>query len=252
MTATLALILIGIGKAGFGGGVGLVAVPLMALTIPVADAVALMLPLLMIMDIFSIQHYYTLFNQRIIFTMIPGAVVGIMLGGLYFHQFSADERTMRMGIGILALAFVLFQASRALIFGRLTKSNPSPIIGVIMGGISGFTSTLAHAGGPPASIYILPQQLPRQGFVGTTVVFFFLVNWIKMIPYSYLGLFQVGDLLTILILCPICYLGVRLGIYLNGRVDEQWFNRIVYTLLFLTGLQLASGRNLHDLFTISL
>lgn len=245
-TAILALLLVGIGKAGFGGGVGIVATPLMALTIPVADAAALLLPLLMIMDVFSMQHYWRTYDRRSILLMLPGAVAGIAVGGLFFGYFSGNERVLQLGIGVLALLFVLFQVARRLILGALEGKRPPDAAGVALGSVAGFTSTLAHAGGPPAAVYLLPQQLPRQIFVGTTVIFFAAVNWIKVVPYSYLGLLRVGNLAVILLLSPICFLGVRLGIYLNGRVNEVWFNRVVYTLLFFTGLQLVLGRNLLD------
>jgi len=32
---------------------------------------------------------------------------------------------------------------------------------------------------------------------------------------------------------------VRLGVYLNRRVSEVWFTRVVYTFLFLAGIQLV-------------
>ncbi|MCB0145938.1 MAG: sulfite exporter TauE/SafE family protein, partial [Caldilineaceae bacterium] len=244
ISAILALLLVGIGKAGFGGGVGLVATPLMALTIPVADAAALLLPLLIIMDMFSIYHYYGEYDRTSIRLLLPAAVVGIAIGGLFFGYFSHNERIMRVGIGVVALLFVLYQLGKAVIVGALTGSRPPAWLGMLLGGMAGFTSTLAHAGGPPVAIYLIPQRLPRQTFVGTTVVLFTLINLIKLIPYGYLGLLRVGNLTTILILAPICFLGVRLGIFLNGKVNETWFNRVVYTLLFLTGLELVSGQSL--------
>jgi hypothetical protein len=113
-----------------------------------------------------------------------------------------------------------------------------------MGAISGFTSTLAHAGGPPVAMYLLPQKFPRDLFVGTTVIYFAVVNLVKLIPYHTLGLLRVGDLATIMILAPLTYVGVRLGIYLNRRFTDLWFNRLVYTILFLTGVQLVLGKNM--------
>jgi uncharacterized protein len=248
VTAVLAVILVGIAKAGFGGGAGVIATPLLALTIPVTQAAALLLPLLVIIDMISIYHYRKNFDRTSIRLMVPSAVVGIAIGGLFFGTFSSNERVLKLGIGLLAVAFVLFQLFRTQILGKLAGKRPSTTSGIFFSGLAGFTSTLAHAGGPPAAIYLLPQQLPRQLFVGTTVVFFTAVNLIKLIPYSFLGLLKVGNITTILVLSPLCYLGVRLGIYLNGRFTDKWFNRLIYSLLFLTGIQLIMGRSLLDLF----
>jgi len=171
VTAVLAIILVGVSKAGFGGGTGLIATPLLALTIPVADAAALLLPLLIVADMFSIYHYWHSFDRRIIRLMLPAAAVGIGLGALFFDAFSQNDRGLKFGIGLLSILFVLFELFRTQIFDRLGEKRPSTGSGIILSSIAGFTSTLAHAGGPVATMYLLPQQLPRQVFVGTSVVF---------------------------------------------------------------------------------
>lgn len=235
------------GKSGFGGGLGLLAVPLMALTIPPVEAAALLLPLLLIMDMFSIRHYYGTYDKRTLRILLPATVVGIVLGGLFFRQFSSDERLLRLGIGVVGLLFVGIQVLRGFIMGQLQAYRMPDMVGRAIGVIAGFTSTLVHAGGPPANIYILPQKLPRQIYVGTTVTLWTTVNLIKLIPYAILGLLPISSLATILVLSPFCYMGVRLGIFLNGRVNEIWFLRAVYTLLFFTALQLVVGQNIVSL-----
>jgi uncharacterized membrane protein YfcA len=244
LTAVLAILLVGISKAGFGGGTGLIATPLLALTIPVAEAAALLLPLLIIADMLSIYHYWGKFDRRIIRLILPAAVVGIIFGSLFFGFFSQNERILKVGIGVLSVAFVLFELFRTRILDQLDEKRPSDASGIFFSGLAGFTSTLAHAGGPPLTIYLLPQNLSRRLFVGTTIVFFTAVNLFKLIPYSYLGLLRIGNLTTILILSPLAFVGVRIGVILNGRFTDKWFKRLIYILLFLTGLQLILGQNL--------
>jgi uncharacterized protein len=236
--------MIGISKAGFGGGVGAVATPLMALTISVTDAAAILLPLLIIADFFSLRHYWKVYDRHSMKLLLPGGLIGIMIGALFFGYFSNNERILKMGLGAIALAFVMFQVIRSLLLGAMIKSRPADPVGVALGVAAGFTSTLAHAGGPPATMYLLPQQLPRHIFVGTNVLFFALLNLVKLAPYAYLGLLRVGNITTILILAPLAYVGVRLGVYLNKRFTDRWFNRLVYSLLFLTGLELVTGRSI--------
>ena len=244
VTAALAVLLIGISKAGFGGGVGAVATPLMALTISVTDAASILLPLLIVADIFSIRHYWQTYDRPSIRLMLPGAIIGIALGALLFGYFSDNERILKMVLGAVSLIFVVYQLTRSLIVGALVKSRPPAAAGVALGAAAGFTSTLAHAGGPPATIYLLPQQLPRQIFVGTNVIFFAILNLVKLVPYAMLGLLRVGNVATILLLSPLAYVGVRLGIFLNKRFSDRCFNRLIYALLFLTGLELVTGRSL--------
>ena len=238
------MVAVGIAKAGFGGGIGVIATPLMALTVPVTDAAALMLPLLIVCDFFAVKHYRTCLDRRSVGLMLPGAVVGVGAGGFFFAYFLDNQRALEVGLGVLALGFVFFQGVRVLLLGFLEKRHPPALEGIAMGAISGFTSTLAHAGGPPVSIYLLPQRLPRDLFVGTTVIFFAALNQIKLIPYYSLGLLKIGNLMTILLLAPLSYIGVRLGIYLKERFTDVWFNRVVYSVLFLAGVQLILGKSL--------
>jgi uncharacterized protein len=96
------------------------------------------------------------------------------------------------------------------------------------------------------TIYLLSQKLSPTLFVGTTVVFFAATNFVKLIPYGYLGLLRVGNIWTSLLLAPLCYLGIRLGIYLNRHFSEICFKRIICAGLFLTGIQLIMGKSLID------
>ena len=242
--ATLSVVFVGIAKAGFGGGVGVVATPLMALTIPVADAAAILLPLLIVCDFFAVAHYQKMFDRRSIKLLVPGSAVGIGVGALFFGYFAANERVLQIGLGLLAALFVLYQTLRGALAEVIQKRDSHGAEGVLMGAVAGFTSTLAHAGGPPATIYLLPQKLPREIFVGTTVVFFAAVNQIKLIPYIGLDLLTIGHLGTIAFLAPFSYVGVKLGIFLNTRFTDLWFNRVVYVVLLVTGVQLILGRSL--------
>lgn len=243
-SALASVLLIGISKAGFGAGVGVIATPLMALTIPTAEAAALLLPILIISDFMAIRQYRSRFDKRNLTILLPGAMVGIVLGWFFFGYFRGNESVLKIGIGILALAFVAFQLLHARLTGVLKARRPPAAEGVCWGVVSGFTSTLAHVGSPPAMVYLLPQNLPRDIYVGTTIYFFTVTNVVKLIPYAELGLLRVGNLSTIALLLPVTYLGVRLGYFLNHKCSDKWFNRLIYGLLTLTGLQLVSGFDL--------
>ena len=238
--AVVAVLFSGISKAGFGGGVGMVSTPLLALSIPVVDAAAIMLPLLIACDLFSVFHYRARFDARNVRILLSGAVVGIGIASLFFGYFRGNDSVLRAGIGILAIGFVVFQVMRSVIFGLINKHQPGKVQGVLMGVVSGFTSTLIHAGGPPVAVYLLPQKMPRDRYVGTTVIYFAIVNAVKLIPYSGLGLLHIGQWSTILVLAPFAFIGVRLGVWLNRRFSEVWFTRLIYGILLITGIQLIS------------
>lgn len=247
-TALSAALLIGIGKGGFGGGIVAVATPLVALSTSVTDAAALLLPVLLAADVFAVYSYRKSFDRANIKLLLPFATLGIVFASLFFSQFSSNERALKLGIGLIAVGFVVFQGMRSVILQRLQSSKPAAFWGAILGTTAGFTSTLAHVGGPPMLIYLLPQNLPKNLFVGTNAVLFFAINLIKLIPYALLGLLSLSNLSLSLVLIPVAFIGIRLGVFLNRIVSQRVFDGFIYGLLLLTGLELISGRSLVQLF----
>ena len=244
--AVAAVLLTGISKGGFGSAIGVAATPILALTISAADAVALLLPLLLVADLFALRQYRRQIDSRVLKMLLPGAVVGIGLGWLFFDYFSDNESVLKMAIGVLALGFVVFQMLRNRFVSALFEQNiPGGRADRMQGGFwgmtSGFVSTLAHVGGPPVLVYLLPKQLPRELFVGTTVLFFLVVNLVKLVPYSQLGLLRVENLAVVALLAPLAWIGVKLGVLLNRRFTDLWFTRVIYVVLTLTGFQLVFG-----------
>jgi hypothetical protein len=234
LAAVPAILIAGISKGGFGGGIALVAVPLLALVIPPAQAAAIMLPILLVMDAIGVAAYRRLFDVAALKAMLPGALLGVAAGGLAFGLLSAS--TMRLIIGVIALAFVASYA-----FGgaaRRVAREPSASLAAVCGALSGFTSTLAHAGSPPAQIYLLPLRLDKTVFVATSVIFFAAVNLAKLVPYALLGQLGVTNLGTALVLTPLAALGMALGLKLHHRVDPATFYRLCYVFVAITGVKL--------------
>ncbi|MEX2373394.1 MAG: TSUP family transporter, partial [Dehalococcoidia bacterium] len=99
-------------------------------------------------------------------------------------------------------------------------------------------SFVAHAGGPPLSVYLLPLRLDKTTFVGTTVVYFAVVNYAKLIPYGLLGQFDATNLTTSAVLLPLAPVGVALGVILHRRLREDVLYDVVYAALLVTGLKL--------------
>ena len=232
--AAIAVIIVGLSKSGFGSGIGVLGVPLMALVIPPAQAAAIMLPLLCVMDIFNVFHYRSRFDRTNLIILIPAALVGILLGTFTFRYLTDDH--IRILLGVISILFVV-----NFFVGRRNggkKTEPNRVKGSIWGAIAGFTSFGVHAGGPPVNIYLLPQKLDKTIFVGTTVIFFTIVNYVKLIPYAYLGQLSGDNLLTSLILAPLVPLGFWIGIKLHDRVNETLFYNLAYFFLLITGAKL--------------
>lgn len=234
VAAIIAILIMGISKSGFGSGLGLVAVPIMSLVISPAQAAAILLPLLCLMDIFNVFHYRDKFDRRNLVILVPAAVVGIILGTFTFRYLS--DAHIRIMVGVLSVLFVLNY-----LVGRrkdLVQTKPSVLRGGFWGTVTGFTSFGVHAGGPPVSVYLLPQRLDKTIFVGTTVVLFTIINYIKLVPYYFLGQLNSDNLLTSLVLAPLAPLGVWIGLRLHDRVNERLFYNLAYSFLLATGIKL--------------
>ncbi|MEE8271092.1 MAG: sulfite exporter TauE/SafE family protein [Alphaproteobacteria bacterium] len=232
--AVPAVLIAGISKAGFGGGVGVMAVPLMSLAVAPQQAAAVMLPILCLMDLFGVWAYRRRWDGRNLRIILPGALVGIAIGAATFRHL--DAGLVRMLIGLVAVGFALDYWLRPRAAGPARAADPAR--GGFWGMVAGFTSFVAHAGGPPISVYLLPQRLDRTLFVGTTVVFFITINYVKLIPYGWLGQLHGGNLTTSLVLAPLAPLGMWLGLALHRRVSDAAFYRICYGLLLATGAKL--------------
>ena len=246
--AAAAAVLIGVAKAGFGAGSGVIAMPLVALAMPVPAAAALLLPVLIAGDIFAVWHYRRSASVQDLRLLLPAALVGIVLGAFAFDVLAPHGRALEVGVGVLALSFVAWQMVRAWVLRLLADRPPSRLWGAVLGGTAGFISTIAHVGGPPVAIYLLPRGLGRELYVGTAAWFFLIVNVVKLAPYAWLGLLNVANLQVALALLPLAFGGAALGVWLNRKVRERVFTMAIYLLLIVTGVQLVSGTTLVGLF----
>jgi len=234
--AVPAVLLAGISKAGLGGFV-MLAVPLMSLTIAPPQAAAIMLPILCLMDLLGLWAYRGQADRELLRWLLPGALVGVAIGALAFKVL--DARWVKAVVGIECLAFALHRLVLDLRGGLPPPAPRAAGPGAFWGGVSGFTSTIAHAGGPPLMQYLMPLRLDKQRFVGTTVIFFTAVNYVKLVPYAAIGLFDRANLGTSLALMPLVPLGYALGLALVRRIPERPFYLLLTGSLLLVGARLC-------------
>lgn len=221
----------GISKGATGGGAA-IATPLMAIVIPPAVAAAIMLPVLCIMDLAGIRAYLGKWDRRAMRILVSAGLAGCLIGGLTFRYMS--EHVIRILLGAIALGFLAW----SLYPRKHLSRKPSDRAGYFWGTVSGFTSFITHAGSPPAMVWLIPQRLEKDAFVATSLVFFAALNYAKIVPYLWLGLFDRSVLATALVLVPLGIAGIYAGQWLQRRIDTRWFYRIIYALLFLTGCRL--------------
>ncbi len=231
-----AIIFGGISKAGFGSGAAFVAGAILALVLPPGAALGVVLPLFMLVDAATLRPYWGKWHWPSAKGLIIGALPGCVLAAWLYAILDGDM--FRLLIGVVCLAFVAFQVARArgwLTVQRMLFSRP---FAWFAGLVSGFTSFVSHAGGPPAAMFLLSQGLGKTAYQATTVVVFWAVNWMKAVPYVFLGIFSWDTIVGSLVLAPFALLGTWIGVKAHHLVPERLFFALTYVLLVLTGARL--------------
>lgn len=241
LVAIPAVILVGLSKGGFGGAMALLGVPLMALAIPPVQAAAIMLPILVLMDMVSLWSWRSHSDTRTLRIMLPGAVVGIGIGWATASLVTAD--LIKLIVGAVALWFVWRYVAQRFLSkgaGEVPARGHQPFRGMIWGTLSGFTSFVSHAGGPPYQIYALPLRQDPKTYTGTSVRYFTVVNALKLAPYFMLGQFDATNLKTSLALAPIAPVATLAGAFIVRRMKPEIFYPFMYVMVLITALKLIS------------
>jgi uncharacterized membrane protein YfcA len=233
VVAVPAVLLLGLSKSGFLSGFGSLATPLIALTVPVPQAAAIVLPLLVVMDAVNMRELFGQRDRALLRLLLPAGLVGLALGTLLFGVLSSKAVA-----GLVGLLTLLFLAQRLLFPPRAEGAPRSRALGWALGLASGFTSFVAHAGGPPIAAYVLPLRLAPVVASATMATFFTVINWSKWLPYAALGLIDLTNMATAVVLLPLAPLGVWLGAWALRRVPVAAFYRIAYLGMAAAGLQL--------------
>ncbi len=216
-------ILVAMAKTGV-AGVYNVVVPLMAIVFGGKASTGVLLPILLMGDIFAVSYYNRSANWKHIARLVPPAFVGVLLGVWVGGMVSED-------IFRIMLAIVVLLGIGLMVFLEVRKVKEVPEhwwFSVAMGMLAGFTTMVGNVAGPIVAVYMLSMRLPKNTFIGTTAWFFLLINLIKLpfhifvwetISYSSLGL----DLFVF----PAIVIGAFLGIRIVKIISEKFYRRFV-------------------------
>jgi uncharacterized membrane protein YfcA len=235
LLAIPAVLLIGLAKGGL-SGMGALGLPLLALAMEPVQAAAILLPILIAQDVVGVVAFRKTWDKRILAIMLPGSIFGVILG--WWFAASVPSNVIMAAVGGISLLFGLYRLwiERG---GRIAASSDSPAwVGALFGLATGFTSQIAHAGGPTFQMWVMPRRLPRDILVGTTAIFFAVLNWIKVPAYVALGQFTWPNAKITLILLPFALLGSLAGVILIRKVAMDRFYTIIYLLMVAAGAKL--------------
>lgn len=224
------VMLTGISKSAFAGALGVFSVPLLMLKLPATEAIALMLPILIIGDMLSVRSFWGKWDKSLLLPLIPGAITGVFIAYLIIDFINSEYLQL-----IVAAICILF-ALRNLFFTQTKMAFlNNKVGGLFMSMFSGITSSLVHAGGPPIIIYFSAIGLTPAKFVGTAAVFFAMLNVFKLVGALSFGVLTGATALTALMFFPLAFIGNWLGVKINSSLDKVLFLRIMNYLLLVLG-----------------
>ena len=235
----LAALLAGLSKGGLGGPIPVsLTTPILALVMPVSEAVGLLLPLLIFADMFALFAYWRQWDMRHIRLLLPAAVIGIVIGTLTLS--ATPDDLLRRIVGLFTLSAVLYKVACNQL--QVLSYKPRNWHGRFAGWASGFGSTIANAGSPPFTAYMLlqPDFTPTR-FIGSTTLFFSVVNLLKMPLFLQQGVIDPGRFLSVAWALAIIPIGVWLGYRAVLWIDPKLFEHLLLAILFLMSLYLIFG-----------
>ncbi|MGJ8571083.1 MAG: sulfite exporter TauE/SafE family protein [Hoeflea sp.] len=246
-TAIPAVILVGLSKGGFGGAMALLGMPLMALAISPVQAAAILLPILVVMDMITLWSWRSHKDITTLRIMVPFALIGVGIGWLTAAWVTVP--IIRLIVGMLALWFV-WQYVMHKVFAADKAEKPAPCghrpaQGMFWATFSGFTSFVAHAGGPPYQMYTLPLRQDPKTYTGTSVRYFAIVNATKLVPYFALGQLDYTNLSTSLVLAPLAPVATLTGALIVRRMKPDIFYPFMYVMVLLAALKLIWDGVIH-------
>jgi uncharacterized membrane protein YfcA len=230
-----AVVILGLSKGGF-TTIGLLTVPVMALAVSPVRAAGITLPILVVSDVVAVIAYWRVYDAATLRIMLPGALIGIAAG--WFAATAVNENYVRLIVGLISILFAMqFFTAKT---NRLEPRGHSAWKGSFWGALSGFTSFVSHSGGPPYQVYVTPLRQEPSLFAGTSVIFFALVNALKLVPYFYLGQFDRENLITAAVLFPLAIPSTLFAVWLVKRFDPKRFYNLIHATILLIGIYLTA------------
>lgn len=237
LAGIVAAVLVGAGKGGI-PMIGMLGVPVFALSISPILAAGILLPVYVVSDMFGLWAYRRAFDRRVLWTLVPGAVLGIGLGWATAHV--VPEAFVTLLVGLIGVAFAIKS-----IMGRKEvheAQQPRFGAGSFWGAATGFTSFVSHSGAPPYQIYVYPLKLEKAIFAGTSTIFFAIVNAVKLIPYYALDQLNPANLTVAAVLAVPAAAAVFGGVAILKVLPEKLFYRLViWSLLLISGKLIWDG-----------
>ncbi|MEM6264400.1 MAG: sulfite exporter TauE/SafE family protein [Bacteroidota bacterium] len=227
-------LIVGMAKVGV-AGIYVLTVPVMAYIFGGKDSTGVMLPILIMADIFGVAYYSRSAKWKYVIRLMPPAFIGLLIGVWAGEGISDQIFKLLMGTGI-SIGLVI------LIIMEIRKSNEVPDsrpFGWLMGGMGGFATMVGNSAGPILMVYLLAMRLPKNVYIGTVAWLFMIINWCK-VPF-HIWVWKTMDWNTLLLdlcLLPIIALGTFLGFRIVKLIPDHIYRYLVLGVTCLSAILL--------------
>ncbi|WP_071674013.1 sulfite exporter TauE/SafE family protein [Nioella nitratireducens] len=236
IVAFIAAYLMGLSKGGV-PMIAILSVPLMSLFMDPAHAAGLLLPIYIVADMYAVWLFRKDFSVRNLAILLPPAILGIAIA--YFTVTLVPVWTMKLLVAAIGI-YYLFNAVRKRLSRQEHPARPADVPrGVFWGTLTGITSYIAHAGGPPYQSYVLPQRLSKMTYLGTNAIFFSAVNLLKVLPFILAGQITWDSAGQAVWLAPAALLGAWSGSRITRHLPERAFFLLIEIALAVVSAKLV-------------
>lgn len=235
VTVVIAILgfMIGFAKGGF-NALGALLTPILALVLPVASAVGVLLPMLIVGDVFAVYMYWKEWDLSLVKRMLPAGIIGALAGTFLLSSVSPDGLRVVLGLFVLVSVAYKFLSDRIQSMRYQPRLWHAPAAGLL----SGVASGMFNSGGPPFNSYLLLQKLQARPFIATTAIFFALLNLIKVPGFLYTGVLDLPMLFSLWWVLLFIPLGIWVARMTIVRLSPAAFEWIVIILLIFSSLWL--------------
>jgi uncharacterized membrane protein YfcA len=235
ITVIIVAFLVGFSKTGI-GGVTMLAIPILAGAFGGKDSTGIMLPMLLVGDLFAIWYYRRSVEWRKVFTPLPWAVIGLALGAVVGNYISDKAFVMLIGIIVLfCLGLLVYTENK----GKNFSVPDQAWFYILVGILSGFASMIGNAAGPIFSIYLLALGFKKNNFMGTNAWFFFIINFTKL-PLQIFVWHNIGpkSFTMTLSMVPVITIGAILGYFILKKINEKYFRYLIIGMTAIAAIRL--------------
>lgn len=245
LLGVVAALLVGFSKTGV-PGVGILVVPLMASIFGGRLSVGAVLPMLSFADCFAVARYRAHTRWDKLLELVPWVLIGMVCGAgflVYLGEKSGTKDVLGVIIGYLVLGMLALTLARRKWGDRLTPHSRAGVVST--GAAAGFSTTVSNAAGPIMTIYLTGMGLGKDQFMGTTALYFFIFNLVKVPIFVLLTTLQPGQpiltrqtLIFDLAVAPAIAAGALSGSWLLPRIPQKLFDSVVLVLAALAAVKL--------------